>query len=208
MREASEEGYEEFLVYYQPLTDISLPDAPCCGAEALIRWNSEQLGFISPGEFIPIAEKNGQIIPIGDIVFKKVFEFIATNNIRQIGIDYVEINLSVIQCMQRELADNVLSMMKEYYGGMLSVGATTFWETEDGAAALCDTGTLCHGWSAIPVLFYYKYLLGVSPRTIGFRDYNFKPLKLKTPLKASGKIPRFDRASLDIEINENGFKLT
>ena len=91
---------------------------------------------------------------------------------------------------------------------MLYNGATSFWETIDGAWAFDTAGSLCHGWSAIPVLFYYKYLLGVSPRTIGFRDYNFKPLKLKTPLKASGKIPRFDRASLDIEINENGFKLT
>lgn len=105
-------------------------------------------------------------------------------------------------------ADYVINDIADKWGYMLYNGATSFWETIDGAWAFDTAGSLCHGWSAIPVLFYYKYLLGVSPRTIGFRDYNFKPLKLKTPLKASGKIPRFDRASLDIEINENGFKLT
>ena len=105
-------------------------------------------------------------------------------------------------------ADYVINDIADKWGHMLYNGATSFWETIDGSWAFDTAGSLCHGWSAIPVLFYYKYLLGVSPRTIGFRDYNFKPLKLKTPLKASGKIPRIDRASLDIEINENGFKLT
>jgi EAL domain-containing protein (putative c-di-GMP-specific phosphodiesterase class I) len=110
IRRAIENDY--FQVYYQPI--YSVEEKKIVSAEALIRLIDPEAGFVSPGEFIPIAEKNGQIIPIGDIVFKKVFEFIASNEIRQIGIDYVEINLSVIQCMQRELADNVLSMMKEY----------------------------------------------------------------------------------------------
>ena len=110
IRRAIENDY--FQVYYQPI--YSVEEKKIVSAEALIRLIDPEAGFVSPGEFIPIAEKNGQIIPIGDIVFKKVFEFIASNNIRQMGIDYVEINLSVIQCMQRELADNVLSMMKEY----------------------------------------------------------------------------------------------
>ena len=42
---------------------------------------------------------------------------------------------------------------------MLDAGATTVWETADGAAAFDNAGSLCHGWSAIPV-YYYATLLG------------------------------------------------
>jgi len=62
--------------------------------------------------------------------------------------------------------------------------------------------------SVIPLIIYFKYILGISPRSVGFKDYNFKPAKQKTLLSVTGKVPRIDRASLDIEINENGFKLT
>ena len=48
----------------------------------------------------------------------------------------------------------ILSDIDRKYSTMLKKGATTFWETEDGAAALCDTGTLCHGWSAMPIYYY------------------------------------------------------
>ena len=48
----------------------------------------------------------------------------------------------------------ILSDIDRKYSIMLKKGATTFWETEDGAAALCDTGTLCHGWSAMPIYYY------------------------------------------------------
>lgn len=105
-------------------------------------------------------------------------------------------------------SDYVIKDISDKWGNMLYKGATSFWETVDGAWDFECAGSLCHGWSAIPVVIYYKYLLGVSPRTEGFRDYSFKPIKLKTPLSATGKIPRKDRASLDVEINENGFKLT
>jgi hypothetical protein len=45
------------------------------------------------------------------------------------------------------------------WGKMLEAGATTFWETEDGYKAFNGAGSLCHGWSAIPV-YYYHILLG------------------------------------------------
>ena len=60
----------------------------------------------------------------------------------------------------------------------------------------------------VPLIVYFKYVLGISPRSVGFKDYNFKPIKQKTLLSVTGKVHRTDRASLDIEINENGFKLT
>ena len=60
----------EFEVFYQPI--YSTRDNSFLAAEALIRLKDEKLGFISPDEFVPIAEKNGLILEIGDIVFEKV----------------------------------------------------------------------------------------------------------------------------------------
>jgi diguanylate cyclase (GGDEF)-like protein len=71
---SSKEGYREFEIYYQPLVDVTKSGYPCVGAEALIRWNNAQLGFISPVDFIPLAEYLGLINPIGDYVLRKACE--------------------------------------------------------------------------------------------------------------------------------------
>ncbi len=101
-----------FQVYFQPI--YSVEDEKIVSAEALIRLIDPECGFVPPGDFIPVAEKNGTIIKVGEIVFKKVFEFMRKNDIRSMGIEYIEINLSVVQCMQREMADNLIRMMREY----------------------------------------------------------------------------------------------
>jgi EAL domain-containing protein (putative c-di-GMP-specific phosphodiesterase class I) len=64
---------EEFYLDYQPQYDART--GKIFGAEALLRWQHPQLGNISPREFIPIAEKNGMIIPIGKWVIEDVFIF-------------------------------------------------------------------------------------------------------------------------------------
>lgn len=83
-----------FQIYYQQI--FSLKENKFTSAEALIRLIDPECGFIPPDEFIPIAEANGTILEIGDIVFKKTFEFIKNSNLKQMGIEYIEINLSTI----------------------------------------------------------------------------------------------------------------
>lgn len=61
-----------FKVYYQPIIDLT--DSTIIGAEALIRWFDDELGFVSPELFIPIAEDHGMVFEIGQFVLKKSFE--------------------------------------------------------------------------------------------------------------------------------------
>ena len=82
----------------------------------------------------------------------------------------------------------VFDEIAEKWGYMLYNGATSFWEHIDGAWAFGDAGSLCHGWSAIPVILYGKYVLGITPLRPGFADFDFKPLE--TPLiRAKGQMP-------------------
>jgi EAL domain-containing protein (putative c-di-GMP-specific phosphodiesterase class I) len=54
---------EEFELHYQPI--VSLPEGRMVGVEALLRWHNAELGVVEPGEFIPVAESTGIIVPIG-----------------------------------------------------------------------------------------------------------------------------------------------
>ncbi len=83
-------------------------------AEALVRIRKETGDLLSPAKFISIAEENGQILKIGERVFEKICEFLEKNNIERLGIEYIEINLSVIQCEQENLASRLLDIVKKY----------------------------------------------------------------------------------------------
>ena len=102
-----------FQVYYQPI--YSTKESKIVSAEALIRLFDEELGFISPEEFIPISEKDGMILKIGIFVFESVCQFISNNDLIEKGIQYIEINLSVVQCMQKQLTEELLQVMERYH---------------------------------------------------------------------------------------------
>ncbi len=113
MREATAEGYKEFEVYYQPIIDVQTGQGSCAGAEALIRWNSENLGFISPVEFIPLAEYLGLINPIGNYVLEQAC--IACRRWNDNGFpDYkVNVNLSVVQLLQTDIVEIVEAALRK-----------------------------------------------------------------------------------------------
>ncbi len=102
---------KDFEMFYQPL--YSVHDKRYSSAEALLRLKSSDIGYISPDEFIPIAEKNGMILEIGEFVFRSVCQYIIDNDVRQYGVDQIHINLSVVQCMQEDLAEKFIDIMKE-----------------------------------------------------------------------------------------------
>lgn len=102
----------KFEVYYQPIFDVK--NEKYNSAEALIRLKDDTYGFISPEIFIPAAEKNGSIHQIGKFVMETVCRFISGKEFKSLGLDYIEVNLSVTQCMRRGMADEIISLMNKY----------------------------------------------------------------------------------------------
>lgn len=87
---------DELNVLYQPIYDI---DGKICGAEALVRWKHDELGNVSPDEFIPISEDNGLIVPIGLWVLDESCRIIRqwhdlghTHLVMSVNISYRQIN--------------------------------------------------------------------------------------------------------------------
>ena len=107
LREAVERGCGEFEVYYQPLIDVTKPDKPCCGAEALVRWNSPTMGFVMPTQFIPLAEYLGLINEIGRHVLVEACKRCKYWNDFGHPEYKVNVNLSVVQLMRRDIIDTI-----------------------------------------------------------------------------------------------------
>lgn len=113
MRDATAQDFSQFEVYYQPIIDIRKPGCPCTGAEALIRWNSSEMGFVNPADFIPLAEYLGLINPIGNHVLRQAC--LALKKWNENGHPYhkVNVNLSVVQLMQTDIAATIASIIEE-----------------------------------------------------------------------------------------------
>jgi len=104
MRSAIQIGCNEFEVYVQPIVDAKTME--CIGGEALIRWNNTYLGFLAPGEFIPLAEHLGLITPIGNYFLRRCCE--ANKRWNDHGINkHLNVNLSVVQLMKNDILDQI-----------------------------------------------------------------------------------------------------
>ena len=100
-------------VFYQPI--YSIAHKRFSAAEALVRIRDMDDHIIPPVVFVDIAENNGSIAKIGEIVFEKVCRFIETMQPQQYGLDYIEVNLSVVQCADPMLADTFIRIMEEHH---------------------------------------------------------------------------------------------
>ena len=113
MRDATARGYQEFEVFYQPIIDVKKKNLPCSGAEALIRWNNAELGFIPPSEFIPLAEYLGLINPIGNYVLREACRHCKAWNDNGHPDFKVNVNLSVVQLLQPDIVEIIEQTVKE-----------------------------------------------------------------------------------------------
>lgn len=101
---------EEFILHYQPQVEVK--SGEITGFEALIRWNSPELGFIPPDKFIGIAEENHMIIEMGHWILKTACKFIKKINDERKADCYISVNTSVLELMQSNFADNIYNTLK------------------------------------------------------------------------------------------------
>lgn len=113
MRTAAMNACKEFEVYYQPIVAVQEDGTPCCGAEALVRWNSSVLGFVSPEDFIPLAEYLGLINPIGEFVLEQAAKRCKYWNDMGHPNYKVNVNLSVVQLLQNDIIKKIKKVLDE-----------------------------------------------------------------------------------------------
>jgi len=100
---------QEFVLYYQPQIDILTGNI--VGAEALLRWQHPEIGLIPPGKFIPLAERTGLIVPIGEWVLNEACQ--QAQRWHESGHDLVmAVNLSALQFRRGNLLDTVSQALK------------------------------------------------------------------------------------------------
>ena len=99
-----------FEVYYQPT--YYADGKRIHGAEALVRLHDDKLGRLFPDEFIPVAERIGLIGEIDDYVLRSVCAFLAGGLPAQLGLECINVNLSVLQCLQPGFVDHILSIVE------------------------------------------------------------------------------------------------
>ncbi|WP_052380514.1 EAL domain-containing protein [Paenibacillus camerounensis] len=101
----------EFELHYQPQADIKT--GRITGFEALIRWNSPVLGFVSPLSFIKIAEDSRLIIYIGEWVLREACGFMKSIHERTGKLYKISVNISIIQLLQDDFVEVVLDSLLE-----------------------------------------------------------------------------------------------
>ncbi|MGE7986835.1 putative bifunctional diguanylate cyclase/phosphodiesterase [Lysinibacillus fusiformis] len=101
----------EFELHFQP--KVCMDNEQIQGLEALVRWNNERLGFVSPGEFIPYAEETGLIIPLSEVILEKACE--AVIQMQQYGWKIpVAINISSIHFKQQNFLESIQTILERY----------------------------------------------------------------------------------------------
>ena len=114
---------QQFSIVYQPKVDSSTGNL--IGLESLLRWQLEG-HWVSPADFIPIAEKNGFIIELGSWVIENVLKQIKDWLERNIPVVPVSINVSALQLHESHFADNLLQQLEHYQtpGHLLEIELT------------------------------------------------------------------------------------
>lgn len=182
MRRAIGHNFEGFEAYFQPIMDIK--NNYLFSAETLMRFHTEELGMVSPAEFIPLLEESGLIIPVGKWILYQAME--ACSKIQKKIPDFrVNVNLSYVQVLKSNILDEIISGVKKYglKPGSLVVELTEsgFFETNSSFTNFCrglkeygiplaldDFGT---GYSN------FHYLYNLSPNTIKIdRSFTLKAL--------------------------------
>ena len=178
---------QEFSLHYQPQADLKT--GRICGAEALLRWKHPQKGFVSPAEFIPVAEDTGQIIPIGEWVLRTACRQLADMRSQGLPAFPISVNLSIRQLRLPNLASVVTDTLRE-----------TGLQPGDLELEITEGTMMTHVQSAVAFLEAMRKLgvqLAIDDFGTGFSSLSYLKKLPVTKLKIDQSFVR------DIETDEN-----
>lgn len=182
MRQSVNNNFEGFEAYFQPIMNIT--DGKLANAETLLRYKTEEFGWVSPVEFIPLLEESGLIIPVGRWVLRQAMA--ACKQIRSSIPNFcISVNVSTIQILKSNVLGDIQEGLREFdlSPSAISVELTEsgFFETDEYymrffnglrdigiKMALDDFGT---GYSN------FHYLYNLNPDTIKIdRSFTLKAM--------------------------------
>jgi diguanylate cyclase (GGDEF)-like protein len=102
---------QEFVLHYQPKLDLK--SGKIVGAEALIRWFQPRSGWVNPGDFIPVAEDSGLIVPLTQWVLRQACEQVQAWRAMGLPPLCISVNISAIDFRQRDFVDNLVAILKQ-----------------------------------------------------------------------------------------------
>lgn len=130
-------------------------------------WNEDKgvyASYLKHGEIYHYCELTQSLIAAADICpaekLDSILNALAGNKLIYVTISHSIFKYEALMRLPTKYARFVFNQIAEKWGYMLYNNATTFWETILGASDFGNAGSLCHGWSAIPIYFYFKYALG------------------------------------------------
>ena len=100
------------VVYYQPI--YNLEKKKFLSAEALVRIKGKDGELIYPGTFIPAAERSGIIVDLSEVIFEKVCQFLSRGEAIALGIEYIEVNLSVAEFDADNPSTSIIRKLNRY----------------------------------------------------------------------------------------------
>ncbi|MBR5157860.1 MAG: hypothetical protein IKW59_08855 [Clostridia bacterium] len=118
---------------------------------------------------------------------KTVREKLISNDLVEISLSYAAFKYDALMQEPEKYINIVLDDIENQWGYMLCSGATSFWETILGEADFDGAGSLCHGWSAVPVYVFWRYVLGVYPTSSGIIE-QVKGIKTSDILKIEAEL--------------------
>jgi diguanylate cyclase (GGDEF)-like protein len=183
LRHSVNDNFNGFEVYYQPIVDIK--ERKLSSAESLLRFHTEELGMVSPVEFIPLLEESGLIIPVGQWVLEQAMA--ACKKIQEKMPDFrVSVNLSYIQVLKSNVLGEILTTVMKYgvKPGSLMIELTEsgFLEANEKFLSFC-AGLKQYG---IPLALddfgtgysNFRYLSNLCPHTLKIdRSFTLKALQ-------------------------------
>lgn len=177
-------------MYYQPIYDVR--SGGFHSAEALARIVDPDFGVISPAIFIPAAEIEGFILPIGDMVLDHVFRFVSEHDLDALGLACIEVNLSVAQCMESRLPEKIRALQQKY-------------GVDPGKVSLEITETTFENISEI-MLENINTLIRMG-YSFALDDYGIGYSSIQRVNRIPLKLIKIDKSMLDEVHTENGRKI-